>query len=561
MKEKWWKTSVVYQIYPRSFYDSDGDGIGDLPGIICKLDYLKYLGVDVIWLSPVYESPQADNGYDISDYRKILKEFGSMEDFDRLLQEAHALKLKIVMDLVVNHTSDEHVWFAESRKGRDNPYHDYYIWRKGIGQEPPNNWGSWFYGSAWKREEQTGEYYLHIFSEKQPDLNWENKALRSDIYAMMKWWLDRGIDGFRMDVISLISKSDSFADGVVTGQYGKYGDLTPYCENGPRVHAYLQEMNREVLSRYDIMTVGEAPNATVEEAAKYTNENGTELNMIFQFEHVVIDHGPCGKYSDRRFRLQDLVSVMSRWQEGLYGKGWNSLYLENHDQPRSVSRFGNDTDPKAWDKSAKMLATALHMLQGTPYIYQGQEIGMTNPGFLKLGDYRDIEAMQAYEIYVKKQQVMSEEKFLECLRRKGRDNARTPMQWDASPNAGFTEGKPWIGVNPNYIEINVEAQKENAASILSYYRELIRLRKRYEVITDGRYRLLEVTEHIWAYERRNDREVMVVLLNFSGQEIPYASPKHDKVLISNYADRDNKLLRPYEAVVYYQKCPRKCHLE
>ena len=558
MSTNWWKKAVVYQIYPRSFCDSNGDGIGDLNGITGRLDYLKTLGVDVLWLSPVYQSPNADNGYDISDYRAIMKEFGTMEDFERLLCEAHKRGLRIVMDLVVNHTSDEHAWFRESRKSENNPYRDYYIWKKGKDSKPPNNWGSWFYGSAWEYDQQTDSHYLHIFSKKQPDLNWENPKVRREIYDMMTWWLEKGVDGFRMDVISLISKNQRFPDGQVTGAYGEYGDLTPYCENGPRVHEYLQEMNREVLSRYDIMTVGETPNATVEEAARYTNAAGTELNMVFQFEHVAIDHGPYGKYTENRFQLSDLIRVMSKWQEGLSGVGWNSLYWENHDQPRSVSRFGNASTPFLWEKSAKMLATCLHMLQGTPYIYQGQELGMTNPNFSSLEDYPDIDARQAYELLVKAQGKMSEEEFLRCVQNLGRDNGRTPMQWSGQKNGGFTAGEPWIKVNPNYQRINAQNQVGRPDSVFSYYQRLIRLRKTYEIITEGTYELLDSGSNtVWAYQRVWNRERLLVLANFSDQEACCPLAKNPEVtrqiLISNYDDVKSETLRPYEAVAFYER--------
>ena len=457
MSTNWWKKAVVYQIYPRSFCDSNGDGIGDLNGITGRLDYLKTLGVDVLWLSPVYQSPNADNGYDISDYRAIMKEFGTMEDFERLLCEAHKRGLRIVMDLVVNHTSDEHAWFRESRKSENNPYRDYYIWKKGKDSKPPNNWGSWFYGSAWEYDQQTDSHYLHIFSKKQPDLNWENPKVRREIYDMMTWWLEKGVDGFRMDVISLISKNQRFPDGQVTGAYGEYGDLTPYCENGPRVHEYLQEMNREVLSRYDIMTVGETPNATVEEAARYTNAAGTELNMVFQFEHVAIDHGLWQIYGEPvpAFRFDPGYEQMAggafrrRLEQPVLGK------------PRPASlgfpvrkRF----NPVSMGEISENAGDLLHMLQGTPYIYQGQELGMTNPNFSSLEDYPDIDARQAYELLVKAQGKMSEEEFLRCVQNLGRDNGRTPMQWSGQKNGGFTAGEPWIKVNPNYQRINAQNQ-------------------------------------------------------------------------------------------------------
>ena len=393
MKKTWWKEAVIYQIYPRSFMDSNADGIGDLPGITSRLDYLKYLGIDVIWLSPVYESPNDDNGYDISKYKSIMKEFGTMQDFDELLAQAHARDIRIVMDLVVNHTSDEHPWFIESRKSKDNPYRDYYIWRDGADKEtPPNNWGACFGGSAWEYDSATEMYYLHLFSRKQPDLNWDNPAVRKEIFEMMSWWCDKGIDGFRMDVISMISKTKEMPDGI---KNGLYGDFSPYCVHGPNVHAYLQEMNEKVLSRYDIMTVGETAGVTTELAAQYAGENTRELNMVFQFEHVEGD-GKYGKWTDEKLPLPVLKKVLSRWQNELYGKAWNSLFWNNHDQPRAVSRFGNDS-PQYREASAKMLATCLHMMQGTPYIYQGEELGMTNYPFQDPQEFRDIESIRAYQ--------------------------------------------------------------------------------------------------------------------------------------------------------------------
>jgi oligo-1,6-glucosidase len=393
MKRQWWKEAVVYQIYPRSFKDSNGDGIGDINGIISKLDYLKELGVDVIWLSPVYKSPNDDNGYDISDYRDIMDEFGTMDDWERLLEEMHNRGLKLIMDLVVNHSSDEHAWFVESRKSKDNPYRDYYIWRPGQDGKEPNNWESNFSGSAWQYDEATGEYYLHLFSKKQPDLNWENPKLRQEIYDMMKFWLDKGIDGFRMDVINFISKEEGLPDAP-NPEGKKYVSGGRYFMNGPKIHDYLQKMNREVLSKYDVMTVGEMPGVTVEEAKLYTSENRKEVNMVFQFEHVDLDSGPGGKWDLKPLQLKNLKENITKWQKGLEKEGWNSLYLNNHDQPRMVSRFGNDRKYRV--ESAKMLATFLHMLKGTPYIYQGEEIGMTNVQFESIDDYKDIETLNMY---------------------------------------------------------------------------------------------------------------------------------------------------------------------
>ena len=555
MSTNWWKKAVVYQIYPRSFCDSNGDGIGDLNGITGRLDYLKTLGVDVLWLSPVYQSPNADNGYDISDYRAIMKDFGTMEDFERLLCEAHKRGLRIVMDLVVNHTSDEHAWFRESRKSENNPYRDYYIWKKGKDSKPPNNWGSWFYGSAWEFDQQTDSHYLHIFSKKQPDLNWENPKVRREIYDMMTWWLEKGVDGFRMDVISLISKNQRFPDGQVTGAYGEYGDLTPYCENGPRVHEYLQEMNREVLSRYDIMTVGETPNATVEEAARYTNAAGTELNMVFQFEHVMLDQEPGKeKWDLSPLPFVELKKNFAKWQKELYGCGWNSLFWNNHDLPRIVSRWGNDKEYRK--ESAKMLATVLHGMQGTPYIYQGEELGMTNVRFPDITHYRDIETLHMYEERL--EAGYKKEEILRSVYAKGRDNARTPMQWDDSKNGGFTDGTPWIEVNPNYLEINAKKEISDADSIYNYYKKLIKLRKENMVFTQGEFQLLlEEDPQIFAYTRTTGEEMMCVIANFTDKPAPCRLPEtwqKKELLIHNYnTENIGGVLRPYEAMIYIDR--------
>lgn len=554
MEKKWWKESVVYQIYPRSFKDSNGDGIGDIRGITEKLDYLKELGIDVIWLSPVYESPNDDNGYDISDYRAIMKEFGTMEDFDVMLASAHARGLKIVMDLVVNHTSDEHPWFVESRRSKDNPYRDYYIWREGKDGGEPNNWGSCFSGPAWKFDAETDMYFLHLFSEKQPDLNWDNPRVRDEIYDMMNWWLDKGVDGFRMDVISLISKDPAFPDGVpgVNG-YASFNEPA----NGPHVHEYLREMREKVLSRTDSLTVGECSGVTLEEAKKYAGSDGSELNMVFQFEHMDVDADGMNKWTDRKMDLRDLKAVMTKWQKGLEDIAWNSLFWENHDQPRSVTRFGNDCE-KYRELSAKMLATCLHMMQGTPYIYQGEELGMTNAPFQTIGDFRDLDSINAYHELVQAG-VYGKEEMLRYLRYKSRDNARTPFQWDDSEHAGFTEGTPWIMVNPNYKEINAKDQMEKEDSVFSYYRELIRLRKTHDVIVYGSYELLlPEDEDLYVYTRSLGGENLLVICNFSGKEkvlnLPEGwEPSGMKRWIGNYAEcevAEKLLVRPYEAMVY-----------
>ena len=551
-KKAWWKEAVIYQIYPRSFADSNGDGIGDLNGITAHLDYLETLGIDVIWLSPVYKSPNDDNGYDISDYRDIMDDFGTMEDFDRLLAEAHRHHIRIVMDLVVNHTSDEHAWFIESRSSRENPHRDYYIWKEPKDGKEPNNWGAWFGGSAWELDEHTGMYYLHCFSRKQPDLNWENPKVRDEVFDMMNWWCEKGIDGFRMDVISMISKDPSFPDGPV--EDGLYGSLAPYVCNGPHVHEYLQEMNRRVLSHYDLLTVGEAAGVTIEEAQKYANNDGTELGMVFQFEHVDLIRGPIGKWSDQKPKLKDFRRVMNKWQYELEGKAWNSLFLDNHDQPRVVSRFANDSEQYRV-VSAKMIATCLHMLKGTPYVYQGEELGMTNAYFDRLEDYRDIESINAFHQYVDSGLVTAED-MMRYLKEISRDNARTPMQWDDSRNAGFTTGTPWINVNPNYPKINAQAAVADPDSVFHYYQELIRLRHTLPVIVYGKFEgLLEDSETIYAYRRLLDGQVLTVACNFTDQEqaCDLCEDPAARELISNYKTHKTGTLQPYEARVILQK--------
>lgn len=555
MKKTWWKEAVVYQIYPRSFMDSNGDGIGDLHGIISRLDYLKYLGIDVIWLSPVYKSPNDDNGYDISDYQAIMDEFGTMEDFDELLAKAHDRGIKIVMDLVVNHTSDEHKWFMESRKSKDNEYRNYYIWRDGKdAQTPPNNWGSCFGGSAWQYDEESSMYYLHLFSKKQPDLNWDNPKVRQEVFDMMTWWCDKGIDGFRMDVISMISKTKEMPDGNINGLYGDFG---PYCVHGPNVHKYLQEMNEKVLSKYDIMTVGETAGVTTELAKQYAGEDTHELNMVFQFEHVEGD-GKYGKWTDEKIPLTTLKKTLSRWQIDLYGQAWNSLFWDNHDQPRAVSRFGDDR-PEYREVSAKMLATCLHMLQGTPYIYQGEELGMTNYPFESPEDFRDIESINAYKEWCA-DGPLSHEVFWPCITYKSRDNARTPVQWDDSAQAGFTTGTPWIAVNPNHKEINAKAQTADPDSVFHYYKKLIALRKENPVMVYGKYEpLLMDSEELFVYTRALDHEKLLVVCSFCDHETTFIIPDEFvgmPCLISNMEnsyDNAKMVLKPYEAFVLHRK--------
>ncbi len=554
--ETWWKESVVYQIYPRSFNDSNNDGIGDLNGIREKLDYLADLGVDVIWLSPIYQSPNADNGYDIADYEQIMDEFGTMEDFDNLLKEAHEKGIRIVMDLVVNHTSDEHAWFVESRKSRENPYHDYYIWKDGSPDQAPNNWGSAFSGSAWKYDKDLGQWYLHLFAEKQPDLNWENEKVRHEVYDMMTRWFDKGIDGFRMDVINLISKDQSYADAKVHG--GIYGNSMEYCCNGPRVHEFLQEMNKEVLSKYDIVTVGEAPGVTVEEAKKYAGNDGRELNMVFQFEMMDIDHGPYGKWTPVPFDLKAMKANFNKWQKGLEGTAWNSLYWDNHDQPRIVSRWGNDSDEYR-DKSAKMLALCLHMHQGTPYVYQGEELGMTNVHFDSIEDYRDIEILNAYKELVLEAKVLSKAEFMKGVHTLSRDNARTPMQWDDTENAGFSKTDPWIKVNPDYTKINAARQIDDPDSVFSFYKKLIRLRHENRIIPYGSYEQYDPeNENTYMFSRSYEGKKLIVMCNFTDEEQRIDLPEtlyEDGycVLISNDMEKPlekSMQLSPYEGIVY-----------
>ncbi|KEO83387.1 glycoside hydrolase family 13 protein [Tumebacillus flagellatus] len=561
MERKWWKEGTVYQIYPRSFADSNGDGIGDIPGIISKLEYLKNLGIDIIWLSPVYKSPNDDNGYDISDYQDIMDEFGTMQDWDTLLAEMHARGMKLIMDLVVNHSSDEHRWFVESRKSKDNPYRDYYIWRPGgEGNCEPNNWESCFSGSAWQHDEQTNEYFLHLFSKKQPDLNWENPKVRQEVYDMMTWWLDKGIDGFRMDVINMISKVEGMPSAPP--QEGrKYVWGGEYFMNGPRIHDYLREMNEKVLSRYDIMTVGETPGVTPEEAANYVHEDRHELNMLFQFELMDIDSGN-GKWDVRPYKLTDLKRILSKWQYGLgHGKGWNSLYMNNHDQPRMVSRFGDDRTFRL--ESAKMLGTLLHTQQGTPYVYQGEEIGMTNVKFESIDQYQDIETLNMYHEKVN-QQGADPAKVMESIYIKGRDNARTPMQWDDSPNAGFTTGTPWLQVNPNYTEINAKQAVSDPNSIYNYYKRLIQTRKNNLVLIYGEFdELLKDSETFYVYTRTLGDERALIVLNFTKTDQTFELPSDVtyngfELLISNYdvdptQDIRTFTTRPYEARVYRLK--------
>ena len=521
-----WRSQVVYQIYPRSFCDSNGDGIGDLPGITSRLDYLKQLGVGVVWLSPIYASPNDDNGYDISDYRAIMQEFGTMADFDAM----HSRGIRLMMDLVVNHTSDEHVWFQQARQGRCNPYHDHYIWREPAADGgPPTNWEAAFNGSAWEWNEATGEYYLHMFSRKQPDLNWENPAVRAEVYALMRFWLDKGVDGFRMDVINMISKpwlaDGSLPDAPVVGP----GPLQPafgmVC-NGPRLMEFLREMRHEVLDRYATVTVGECPLASIEQGRQITHPDTGALNMLFQFEHMDLDSvggHVSGKWALKPLDLRDLKATMARWQQALHGQGWNSLYLSNHDQPRPVSRFGDDS-PEQRVKSAKMLATWLHMHQGTPFIYQGEELGMTNVHFDDISGYRDIETLNRYRVATT-ERGEDPAAVLASIHAKSRDNARTPMQWTAGPHAGFTTGTPWLACNPNHTHIHAEQALSDPDSVFHHYRRLIRMRQDWPVLVHGTYEQL-LAEHtqVDAFIRSLGQERLLVVCNFSSTEIRLEKP-------------------------------------
>lgn len=550
MKKTWWKESVVYQIYPRSFMDSNNDGIGDIKGITSKLDYLKNLGIDVIWLSPVFKSPNDDNGYDISDYEDIMDEFGTMSDFDELLSEAHNRGIKIIMDLVVNHSSDEHKWFVEARKSKDNPYRDYYIWRDGKDGSTPNNWDSIFSGSAWEYDEETNQYFLHLFSKKQPDLNWENENLRQAVYSMMKFWLDKGIDGFRMDVCNLFSKAEGLPDIGEEGPEGIY-------MNGPKIHDYLHEMNKEVLSKYDIMTVGETPGVSPKHARDYVGEDRDELNMVFHFELMDLPNAS-DKFYKKPYKLTDIKNIFMKWYDGLENIGWNSLFMNNHDQPRMVSRFGNDSKYRI--ESAKMLATLIHTFKGTPYIYQGEEIGMTNICFDDIKKYRDIETINYYNEKIKNE---DEKSLIERIKITSRDNARTPMQWDNNLNGGFSKATPWIDVNPNYKQINVKESLEDSNSIFNYYKELIKLRHNNDTIVYGDVKLIyPENESIFAYTRNLEDEQLMVVLNFYENEIDFKIPDNIdinklEIILSNYKDKVIKnetiKLRPYEAIVYKVK--------
>ena len=530
----WWKDAVIYQIYPKSFQDTNGDGIGDIKGIIKRLDYLQELGIKGIWLSPVYQSPQDDNGYDIADYQNIDPMFGTMEDMLCLIEEGKKRDIRIIMDLVLNHSSDEHRWFIEAKKSKDNPYHDYYVWRDGEEGVPPNDMTSCFSGSAWEWVPELKQYYFHQFSKKQPDLNWENEKVRKELYQMIKWWMDKGLGGFRLDVIDCIAKEP---DKKITG-------------NGPRLHEFIKEMAKETFGGSDFLTVGETWGATPELAMQYSNPDGSEFSMVFQFEHIMLDQDGPEKWDVKPLDLVELKQVLSKWQDALYQKGWNSLFWNNHDLPRAVSRFGDDKVYRV--ESAKMLATVLHGMQGTPYIYQGEEIGMTNVQY-ELGEYRDIELLNMYQ--ERKEKGYKEADIMNSIYKKGRDNARTPMQWSDEKEAGFTDGTPWIKVNPNYKEIHVERQRKEEDSIFTYYKTLVHLRKEMPIFVEGKYELL-LPNHpdIFAYRRILGNEELLIVANFHGNEIQCPDiqvEKEAKKLLSNYKEEKVGVLQPYEARMYH----------
>lgn len=551
MNKKWWKEAVAYQVYPRSFKDSNGDGIGDIQGTIQKLDYLKNLGIDVIWMSPIYQSPNDDNGYDISDYQDIMDEFGTMEDFDQLLEETHKRGMKIIMDLVINHTSDEHPWFIESRSSKDNAYRDYYIWKKGENGQEPNNWESIFNGSAWEYDEKTNEYFMHVFSRKQPDLNWENKAVRQELYKMVNWWLDKGIDGFRVDAISHIKKVEGYPD-MPNSDKMKYVPSFKGHMNRPGIDTFLSEFAEKTLHRYDVMTVGEANGVKVEDADQWVGEDKGYFDMIFQFEHLDL----WGKGASNGLDIHALKETLTKWQKGLDGVGWNALFLENHDQPRSVSTWGNDTNLR--QTSAKALATLYFLMQGTPFIYQGQEIGMTNVQFDSIDDYNDVAIKNRYK--KERKEGKSHQEVMEVIWKSGRDNSRTPMQWSSEDNAGFTTGKPWLNVNPNYPDINVEQNLADPNSIYHYYKKLISLRRSSETLLYGSYDLVaKAHDHVYAYTRKQNNDMVLILVNLFEKETTITLPdefknKERSLLLSNYKVKEcNSLtlsLRPYEARVY-----------
>lgn len=550
MNQAWWKEAVVYQIYPKSFKDTTGSGTGDLKGVMSKLDYLKELGIDVIWLTPVYQSPQHDNGYDISDYYSIDESYGTMEDFEELLAETHKRGMKLIMDLVINHTSTEHEWFKQAASSKDNEYRDFYIWKDGVDGKEPNNWQSKFGGPAWDYDEKTDQYYLHLFDKTQADLNWENEKVRQKLYEMIGFWAEKGIDGFRLDVINLISKNQEFPNDEI-------GDGRRFYTDGPRIHEFLQEMNEAVLAPYQLMTVGEMSSTTLESCILYTQADRKELDMTFQFHHLKVDYPNGEKWTKAPFDFIELKEILTHWQAGMdKGSGWNALFWCNHDQPRIVSRLGDDE--KYHEESAKMLATTIHMMNGTPYIYQGEEFGMTNPKFETISDYRDVESLNAYQSM--KEAGKSDEEIIGILQQKSRDNSRTPMQWSADSQAGFTTGTTWIPLAANFPEINVEAALANKGSVFYHYQTLITLRKKYDIIVQGDYQpLLDNHQHVFAYTRNWNSEKLLVVSNFYAEEVTvdFSSEKKEEIeiILSNYPDStteiDEVTLRPYESIVYY----------
>ncbi|MCA0985397.1 alpha-glucosidase [Halobacillus yeomjeoni] len=549
MKRVWWKEAVGYQVYPRSFQDSNGDGIGDLQGMIDRLDYIKDLGIDFIWICPMYKSPKDDNGYDISDYKDILEEFGTMEDFDRLLEEVHKRDMKLIIDLVLNHTSDEHPWFIESRSSKDSPKRDWYIWRDGKNGKEPNNWESIFEGSAWQYDEKTDQYYLHVFSTKQPDLNWENEEVRHELYDTVNWWLDKGVDGFRIDAISHIKKRPGFPD-MPNPKKEEYVSSFDMHMNQKGIHKFLQEFKDQTYANYNVMTVGEANGVNSDEADLWVGENG-KMDMIFQFEHLDL----WDKDAEQQLDIIGLKEVLTRWQKALESDGWNALFVENHDKARVVSTWGDDEN--YWRESATSIATMYFFMQGTPYIYQGQEIGMTNMAFPSIEDYDDVAAINLYN--KKKAQGLKHEEIMEILWATSRDNSRTPMQWSSGPQAGFTTGNPWIKINPNHKEINVEDQLKQPDSILNYYKDMIRLKKKYDLFTYGIYDLmLKDDPQIYAYTRTLDQHYALVISNLTNEEAVFTSPhklSSEQMILNNYeVDRHEDLqsitLKPFEARVY-----------
>ena len=545
---KWWKEGIIYQIYPRSFFDSSGNGIGDLNGISKKLNYIKSLGVDMVWICPFYKSPNKDNGYDISDYKDISKIFGDLNTFDTLLKKMHSLGLKLIMDLVVNHTSDKHPWFKKARKSRESKFHDYYIWKDGEKDKKPNNWKSVFSGSAWKWNEQTKEYFLHLYTKNQPDLNWENPTVRKEVYSIIDFWLSKGVDGIRMDVISLISKRLDFKN--IPNNMIFIDVMEKYYANGPRVHEYIKEMNKKVLSKYDIVTIGEGPGINLNNGLDYVNEDENELNMIFHFDHLTMDFGKEGKYDPIPFDFIKFKKIFSNWDKLFSKRGWNSIFLGNHDFSRIVSRFGNDNE--FHEESSKLLATLLMTLRGTPSLYQGDEIGMTNIDYNNISFYDDVETINAWKEAIDNKKNMK--KFFEAIQKQSRDNARTPMQWDNKKNAGFSKAKPWIKVNDNYKKINVKNQEKDLDSILNHYKLLIKLRKENSTLVYGKYEDLDpMHTKIFSYKRWDENDVFIIHLNFSNCLVKINSNeiKDYKLVISNYTfAKKSYNLNPWEARIY-----------